>query len=218
MRSPLRSARWVLCGRVSARLEKRLDQRLTSRLQGHAWSGILLEAMTGSVRELWSRWPAVLLVTLPGLVLSALWVLATGGEVAAWRMTHGTELPDDLFDPLRKLVFMLENPLHFPQGLINSMDYAPWILLQVIGVLGWLDTSLQALVCPTLALLLLPVTLGWNFDPRYRGRVALVAGASRWLTWQLSTSSSIWPGQRLLPTASTACRAATSWWCFRSSA
>ena len=119
----------------------------------------------------------MLLVALPGLVLSPFWVLATGGEVAAWRMTHGTEQPGDLFDPLRKLVFMLENPLHFPQALINSMDYAPWILLQVIGVLGWLDTSLHASVYPTLALLLLAVTLGWNFDPRYRGRVALVAGA-----------------------------------------
>ena len=139
---------------------------------------VLLEAMTGPLRELRSRWRMVLLVVLPGLLLSALWVLATGGEVAAWRMTHGTERPAELFDPLSKLVFMLENPLHFPRALINSMgmDYGPQILRQVIGVLGWLDTNLSAWVYPALAVLLLVVCLGWNFGPQHRIRVALVAG------------------------------------------
>jgi Predicted membrane protein (DUF2142) len=137
-----------------------------------------LEAMTGSMRELRSRWPTVLMIVLPGLVLLPLWVLATGGEVAAWRMVHGTDKPDDLFDPLRKLAFMLANPLHFPQAVINSMgmDYGPQILRQIIGVLGWLDTSLRAWVYPALALLLIAVSLGWNFAAQYRLRVAMVAG------------------------------------------
>jgi Predicted membrane protein (DUF2142) len=139
---------------------------------------VLLEAMTVPLRELRSRWRSLLLVMLPGPVLSALWLLAAGGEVAAWRMTHGTDRPADLFDPLRKLTFMLENPWHFPQAVINSvgMDYGPQILRQVIGVLGWLDTPLRAWVYPALALLLLAVSLGWNFGAQHRGRVALVAG------------------------------------------
>ncbi len=138
---------------------------------------VLLEAMTGTLRELRSRWHTVLLVMLPGLLLAPLWVLATGGDVAAWRMLDGTDKPGDLFDPLRKLTFALENPWHFPQAVINSMgmDYGPQILRQIIGVLGWLDTDLPAWVYPALALLLPIVSLGWNFDPEDRRRVAAVA-------------------------------------------
>jgi predicted membrane protein DUF2142 len=138
---------------------------------------VLLEAMTGSLHELRARWRTTLLAVLPGLVLAPLWLLAVSGDIAAWRLTFGTDLSPDLYDPVRKLQFMLANPWHFPWAVMNSMDYGPEILRQIVGVLGWLDTNLRSWVYPTLALLLLVVSLGSsNYGSEHRGRLAFTTG------------------------------------------
>src|SRR5918998_1557666 len=114
---------------------------------------VLLELMAHRWRELPCRWRTVALVTLPGLTLSLLWVAATGGDIAAWRIYEGTALPEQ-YSVLWKLKFMLAHPLHFPAAALTSLDYSDELWRQLIGVLGWLDTRLLPWIYPLVTLLL----------------------------------------------------------------
>lgn len=111
----------------------------------------LLEAMRVPLRELPRAWRSFGLVVLPGLILLPLWVVAVSGDAGTWRISDGSNLPAEQFDPLWKLGQMALNPLLFPQMLLATLNrdcLALWP--QLIGVLGWGDTPLQPLAYPLL--------------------------------------------------------------------
>lgn len=125
------------------------------------------------------RWRTAALVVLPGLVLSPLWILATAGEMAAWRVIEGTGLPPEQFDPVWKMLFLFDNPLHFPRVMAASFaTHGGELWWQLIGVLGWLDTRLLAWVYPVLtALLVITAVETFNLPARTRWRVLAVLSA-----------------------------------------
>src|SRR5258705_7758617 len=86
---------------------------------------VLLELMSGRLRELLCRWKSIAIVVLPGVILSPLWVVGVSADVAAWRVREGDANPVDQFDPLGKLPFMCEYPFCFP--------LAPWTGLRGMG-------------------------------------------------------------------------------------
>lgn len=111
----------------------------------------LLEAMRAPLREAPRHWRTIALVVLPGLILTPLWVIAVSGDAGTWRISDGSNLPAEQFDPLWKLGQMIGDPLLFPRMLLATLgrDYlALWP--QLIGVLGWGDTWLPALAYPLL--------------------------------------------------------------------
>jgi uncharacterized membrane protein len=132
-----------------------------------------LEGMTRPLGLLRRHWAGVALVMLPGPALAALWVLAVGGEMAAWRLYEGAAVPAE-FQPAWKLKFLLTHPLHFPAVLLTSLDYSGELWRQLVGVLGWLDTRLHALFYPLLTGLLVVA----NFD-----RLDLVGAVRRRVAW-----------------------------------
>src|SRR5258708_14163230 len=75
---------------------------------------VLLELMSGRLRELLCRWKSIAIVVLPGVILSPLWVVGVSADVAAWRVREGHDYPVDQFDPLGKLAYSWEHPFHFP--------------------------------------------------------------------------------------------------------
>src|SRR3982075_2173929 len=50
---------------------------------------VLLELMSGRLRELLGRWKSIAIVVLPGVILSPLWVVGVSADVAAWRGRPG---------------------------------------------------------------------------------------------------------------------------------
>jgi uncharacterized membrane protein len=111
----------------------------------------LLETVRTPLRELPRRWRTLALVVLPGLILTPLWVIAVGGDAGTWRISDGSNLPGEQFDPLWKLGQMASDPLLFPRMLAATLArdcVALWP--QVIGVLGWGDTRLPSLAYPLL--------------------------------------------------------------------
>src|SRR3546814_17542582 len=80
--------------------------------------------------------------------------------MAAWRMARGTGLPLEQFDPIWKLGFLVEHPLHFPRMLLASLPrQAGTLWQQLIGVLGWLDAPLRPWFYPVLGLFLVALSL-----------------------------------------------------------
>src|ERR1700693_323481 len=65
---------------------------------------VLLELMSGRLRELLGRWKSIAIVVLPGFILSPLWVIGVSADVAAWRVREGHDYPAEQLDPLWKLV------------------------------------------------------------------------------------------------------------------
>jgi hypothetical protein len=62
------------------------------------------------------RWHSLALVIVPSLVLSPLWIWAVSAEIAAWRLLDSEIHPREHFDPLWKLAYMWQHPLHFPKA------------------------------------------------------------------------------------------------------
>ncbi len=141
---------------------------------------IILPAMTRSLKELRKHWRRTALIVLPGCILTTLWLMSMSGQIEAVRILQGTDLLPEQFTALWKFRFMLEHPLHFPKALIASClrwghDY--W--LQLIGVLGWLDTPLRPWAYAALSVTLVVaclVPLGLERSARYR--IALVSGSA----------------------------------------
>src|SRR3546814_21087645 len=98
--------------------------------------------------------------------------------MAAWRMARGTGLPLEQFDPIWKLGFLVEHPLHFPRMLLASLPrQAGTLWQQLIGVLGWLDAPLRPWVYPVLGLFLVALSLErMDLEIRSRIRIAALAG------------------------------------------
>ena len=139
---------------------------------------VLLELMTCRVTELRRRWSSLAFVVLPSLILSPLWVWAVSGEIAAWRLLEAETHPREHFDPLWKLAYMWEHPLHFPLATWTAVTvWGDRLWPELIGILGWQDILLQPWTYVLLTVLLLLVPLQkLNLDGAVRARVAVISG------------------------------------------
>src|SRR5215216_8108080 len=106
---------------------------------------VLLELMALRFKELTQRWRSVLIVILPSLVLSPLWVIAVSAEIAAWRLQKDRYHPPEEFDPLWKLWYMWDHPFHFPLAVWSALtEWGDRLWPELIGILGWQDIWLQS--------------------------------------------------------------------------
>jgi hypothetical protein len=138
---------------------------------------ILLPALSRPPGQLLSHWRAGALVVLPAVVLSLMWVTMGSVDVAAWRYYEGAKIPMEQFDPIWKLRYMLEHPLHFPAQMIPNIRDIDWLWWQLIGILGWLDTPLRAWIYPVLSIVLIALCfVRMELDRAMRHWIALVAG------------------------------------------
>jgi uncharacterized membrane protein len=137
---------------------------------------ILLEGMRGSATERKAQLRAQLLVALPGLILSLCWIIAAGADVGAWRISEGSGLPPEEFDPVWKLLFLLGHPGKFGSDVITSLDYSAELWKQLIGVFGWLDVPMRSLAYPLISgLLVFTLFDELGFDRAARWRIAIVS-------------------------------------------
>jgi len=112
---------------------------------------LVLEFMSRPLRDLPRRARAIALVVLPPLILSALWVAATGMDAGTWRAMKVPDPPSEMFDPRHKLGLLLADPLHFVALVSASLGRLDELWRELIGVLGWLDTRLRDWIYPVLA-------------------------------------------------------------------
>ena len=136
---------------------------------------VLLEFMVCRLRRQWSR---LALVVVPSFILSPLWVLAVSADIAAWRLLEGETHPREHFDPLWKLAYMWEHPLHFPLAAWTSVSvWGDRLWPELIGILGWQDILLRPWTYLVLTVFLLLVPLQKvNLDGAVRARVAVITG------------------------------------------
>jgi len=140
---------------------------------------VLLEAMTQTPGALRRGWKSLALVILPALALTLAWTLASSADVAGWRMFEHRGIPPEQFDPVWKLKFLLEHPLHFISAVWVSLHDLSALWVQMIGLMGWMDTELRWWLYPALSALFLAVCLvRLDLDVRTRAWVALVAAAA----------------------------------------
>ncbi len=139
---------------------------------------VVLELMVCRMTELRRRWSSLALVVVPSFVLSPLWVLAVSADVAAWRLGEAESYPREYFDPLWKLAYMWEHPLHFPLAAWTSVTvWGDRLWPELIGILGWQDVWLPPWTYFALTVILLLVPLQkLNLDGAVRARVAVITG------------------------------------------
>ena len=139
---------------------------------------VLLELIVGHVPGLRRRWRELALVVVPSLVLSPLWIVAVSADVAAWRLLEAETQSREQFDPLWKLVYMWEHPLHFPLAMWTALTvWGDRLWLELIGILGWQDILLPAWIYLVLSVVLpLVVLQKLDLDHAARARVAVVTG------------------------------------------
>jgi uncharacterized membrane protein len=139
---------------------------------------VLLELVVCRMTELRRRWSSLALVVVPGITLSPLWVLAVSADIGAWRLLEGETHPREHFDPLWKLAYMWEHPLHFPLAAWTALTaWGDRLWQELIGILGWQDILLPPWTYFVLTVFLLLVPLQkLNLDGAVRARVAVVTG------------------------------------------
>jgi uncharacterized membrane protein len=137
---------------------------------------VLLELMICRITELRRRWSSLALVVVPSLILSPLWVVAVSADIGAWRLFEAETNPRENFDPLWKLAYMWEHPLHFPLAAWRALTaWGDRLWEELIGILGWQDVLLQPWTYLLLTVLLLLVPLQkLNLDGAARARVAIM--------------------------------------------
>jgi Predicted membrane protein (DUF2142) len=144
---------------------------------GRVWERSLwmtLCALSKPVR----RWRNVALVIIPSFIFSPLWVIAVSGEIGAWRLLESETYPREHFDPLWKLGYIWEHPLHFPLAAWNAVTvWGNNLWPELIGILGWQDIPLQRWNYVALTILLFIVPLQkLNVEGAVRVRVAVITG------------------------------------------
>lgn len=166
----------------------------------------LLEAMAPPVKGISRAWAKVMLIILPGIVLTGLWIAAVSGDVGAWRVAAGTNTPPEMFGAKQQLVLWLSDPLRFPNMLLASLGHWEIVQLwrQLIGTLGWLDTELQGWTYPTLSALLVAACIApLPLDASVRRRLAAVCAVTAlayvlcvyfifYLVWTPTNAAEIW--------------------------
>jgi hypothetical protein len=139
----------------------------------------LLALMKRPLRDSLVQWTSIALVTLPGVLLLGLWLLATAGDTGTWRYAELGEVRAREYDPVWKLGYLLDHPGHFLSASLQTFDASVEIGKQMIGVLGWLETTLHDWAYPVLGLLLLAALFARiELDGATLRRVAVVALAS----------------------------------------
>src|SRR6266571_4694821 len=145
------------CGRV---WERSLWMTLCALSKQPQIVFVVLELMVCRMTELRRRGSSLALVVVPSFVLSPLWVLAVSADVAAWRLGEAESYPREYFDPLWKLAYMWEHPLHFPLAAWTSVTvWGDRLWPELIGILGWQDVWLPpwTYFALTVNLLLVPL-------------------------------------------------------------
>src|SRR6266496_3035442 len=139
---------------------------------------VLLELMVCRMTNLRRRWSTLALVAAPGFILSPLWVLAVSADIAVWRLAEAETYPREQFDPLWKLAYMWEHPLHFPLAAWTSVTvWGDRLWPELIGILGWQDILLPPWTYFVLTAILLLVPLQkLNLDGAARARIAVMTG------------------------------------------
>jgi hypothetical protein len=137
----------------------------------------LLPAMMWPLRDLTRHPHALAWIVLPGVLVAAMWTALSAGDAGAWRLVELTGRPAEQFDPAWKLLFMWEQPLHFPIAVAAALSDIPEWWRQLIGVLGLFDTVLRLWVYPMLSLMLVATLFApLNLSASLRLRVATIAG------------------------------------------
>jgi hypothetical protein len=139
---------------------------------------VLLELMVCRITDLRRRWSSLALVAAPAFILSPLWVLAVSGDIAAWRLLEDETHPREHFDPLWKLAYMWEHPLHFPVAAWTALTvWGHRLWPELIGILGWQDIPLRPWTYFVLTLMVVLVPLQkLNLASAMRARVAIITG------------------------------------------
>jgi uncharacterized membrane protein len=139
---------------------------------------VVLELMVSRITELPRRWRSLALIVVPSFILSPLWVLAVSADIAVWRLAEAETYPREQFDPLWKLAYMWEHPLHFPLAAWTAVTvWGDRLWPELVGILGWQDILLQPWTYFVLTVILLLVPLQkLNLDGAVRARVAVISG------------------------------------------
>src|SRR5436189_2574710 len=121
---------------------------------------VALELMVCRMTELRRRWSSLALIVVPSFILSPLWVVAVSADIAVWRLAQAETHPREQFDPLWKLAYMWEHPLHFPLAAWTSVTaWGDRLWPELIGILGWQVVRLPPWPFSVLTPFLLPVPL-----------------------------------------------------------
>ncbi len=163
------------CGRV---WERSLWMTLCALSKQPQIVFVVLELMVCRMTELRRRWSSLALIVVPSFILSPLWVLAVSADIAAWRLAEAETYPREYFDPLWKLAYMWEHPLHFPLAAWTAVTvWGDRLWPELIGILGWQDILLPPWTYFALTVILLLVPLQkLNLDDAVRARVAVITG------------------------------------------
>jgi uncharacterized membrane protein len=165
---------------------------------------MLLQPVAKRLREVVRSWRRMAAVVLPALILSVAWLLASAGDLGAWRLVELTGIPGEQFSVGWKLRFMLHNPLDFPKALVGTLQQTGELWRQLIGVLGLFDTVLRTWTYPLLTILLLGSWIAaLELPAPLRRRLALVAGITAaayslaiflifYLVWTPVRSDEVW--------------------------
>jgi Predicted membrane protein (DUF2142) len=139
---------------------------------------VLLELMGCRMSELRRRWSSIAAVIAPAFILSPLWIVAVSADIAAWRVVEAETHPREHFDPLWKLAYMWEHPLHFPLATWTALTvWGDRLWRELIGILGWQDILLEPWTYFVITVLLLLVPLQkLKMDAGMRMRVAVITG------------------------------------------
>jgi uncharacterized membrane protein len=140
---------------------------------------VLLELMVGRLKtKLPQKWNSFVIVALPGLIMSPLWVLAVSADIAAWRLLEGRNYPPEYFDPLWKLSYMWEHPYHFPLAMWAAISgWAGRLWQELLGIAGWQDILLPNWIYLLLTALLLLVPLQkTHLSGAARARLTVITG------------------------------------------
>jgi hypothetical protein len=139
---------------------------------------ILLELMVCPITKLRRRWSGLALIVIPSVILSPVWIIAVSADIAVWRLSQAETYPREYFDPLWKLAYMWEHPLHFPLAAWTSVTvWGDRVWPELIGILGWQDVWLPGWAYCVLTIFLLLVPLQQlNLDRAERARVAIITG------------------------------------------
>jgi hypothetical protein len=139
---------------------------------------LLLELMVSRLKKLPRRWRSALIVVLPCLILSPLWVVAVSAEVGAWRLQGDGPHQPEHFDPLWKLFYIWEHPSHFPLAVWTTLSvWGDRLWPELIGIVGWQDIWLPSSIYLVLTTLLVLVPIQrLQLDGATRARVMVITG------------------------------------------
>jgi hypothetical protein len=139
---------------------------------------LLLELMVSRLKKLPRRWRSALIVVLPCLILSPLWVVAVSAEVGAWRLQGDGPHQPEHFDPLWKLFYIWEHPSHFPLAVWTTLSvWGDRLWPELIGIVGWQDIWLPSSIYLVLMTLLVLVPIQrLQLDGATRARVMVITG------------------------------------------